>query len=282
MDSLGSAAKASRELLARGIVTPSVLAGMGLFLLAGQPRVPRPDGSRKSAPVAGGVWVREQFTLHRPLRLGQEVVVTGVVERRYARKGRVYSTTRAETRDPDGRLLVSNCTTGLVRYRRDPDLADYEEGRAEAEVPRPRPDLDVAGENPALATLRGLAVGETLVGPTTLVSLELMRTRDGARSRNPIHTDPEAARRAGLEAPIAGGSHVLSFVEEVLMDAWGPEALLHGACRDVRFVGQVRAGSRLTPRARVEAVTRERVDVALEVECEGRTAVTGTLLIPLA
>jgi acyl dehydratase len=226
--------------------------------------------------------VREQFTVHRPVFLDQEVVVTGAVERRYARKGRLYSTTRAETRDTRGRLLVSNCTTGLVRYRRDPDLADYEEGRAEADVPQPRPDADVAGENPALATLRGLAAGATLTGPTTLVPLELMRTRDGERSRNPIHTDPEAARRAGLEAPIAGGSHVLSFVEEVLMDAWGPEALLHGACNDVRFVGQVRAGSQVTPRARIEVVTRERVEVALEVECEGRTAVTGTLLIPLA
>ena len=66
------------------------------------------------------------------------------------------------------------------------------------------------------------------------------------------------------------------------MDAWGPELLLHGACSDVRFVGQVRAGRQLTPRAQVLAVTRERVDVALEVECEGRTAVTGTLRIPLA
>ena len=109
----------------------------------------------------------------------------------------------------------------------------------------------------------------------------MMRARDGGRSRNPIHTDPEAARRAGLEAPIAAGAHVLAFVQQALMEAWGAESLLHGSHTDVRWLAPVHAESRIEPRATVSARRDDRLEVDLEVGCEGRTALTGTLTIPL-
>ena len=39
--------------------------------LANQPRRPRADGGRRGA-IEGGVWVREQVTLHAPVRIGEE------------------------------------------------------------------------------------------------------------------------------------------------------------------------------------------------------------------
>ncbi len=285
---LGPDAKASRELVNSGRVPPDVLAAMTLFLLAGQPRRARPadpaakqDRRGEGRGVAGGVWVREHFTVHRPVRVGEAIEVTGEIQRGYSRGGRRYSVTTSETRDATGALLASNCTTGLVRYRRDDTLADSAEGLAEDAIRRPAPDPSAAAENPALETLRALRVGDVVRGPITLVDLEQMRARDGGQSRNPIHTDPEAARQAGLVAPIVGGSHVFGFLQEALIRALGQEALLHGACFDLRWVSQVRAGTGVEPTATVSAASEERVEMDLEVACEGRVAMTGSLAIPL-
>lgn len=283
---LGKGARASQALVAAGLVPPDALAVVTLMFLTGQPRGERPRESSRSAPekkrsaVAGSVWVREQYTIHGPVRIGEPLVARGEVSRQSVRSGRIYSTTVSQTRSADGAPRVTGCTTGLVRYRRDETLVDREEGRAEADVSVPRPDATAAAENPARDALRALCVGDVIRGPATEVTLDMMRVRDGGQSRNPIHTDPEAARRAGLPAPIAGGAHVLGFLLETLMQAWGSEALLYGACFDVRFTSQVRAGAAVEPFARVAAATEGEVGLDLRVDCEGRVAMRGTLVVP--
>ncbi len=285
---LGPEAKASRELLDAGRVAPDVLAGMTLLLLAGQPSRAQPANSAAKSErggqgrgVAGSVWVREHFTVHRPVRVGQMLEVTGAIQRDYSRGGRRYTVTLSETRSATGDLLASNCTTGLVAYRRDEELPDSEEGLDEDAIRRPAIDIGAAAENPAIETLRALRVGDDVRGEVTRVGLEQMRARDGGQSRNPIHTDPEAAKQAGLVLPIVGGSHVFAYLQEALMRALGKQALLHGACFDLRWVAQVRAGTCVEPRARVSAVLEDRVELDLEVGCEGRVAMTGSLAIPL-
>ena len=281
---LGPAAKASRELLDAGRVAPDVLAGMTLLLLAGQASRAQPAKSERGGPgrgVAGSVWVREHFTVHRPVRVGQMLEVTGAIQRDYSNGGRRYTVTLSETRSATGDLLASNCTTGLVRYRRDEELPDSEEGLDEDAIRRPALDIGAAAENPAIETLRALRVGDDVRGEVTRVGLEQMRARDGGQSRNPIHTDPEAARQAGLVLPIVGGSHVFAYLQEALMRALRKQALLHGACFDLRWVAQVRAGTCVEPRATVSGASDDRVELDLEVGCEGRVAMTGSLAIPL-
>jgi acyl dehydratase len=286
--SLGPEGKACGGLLASGIVPPNALTGMTLALIAGQPRREQPagsggsTGSTRPGPIAGGVWVREQITYHRPVRLGEELEIQGEMARRFTRNGRRYSTTTSETRRADGKLVVSSCTTGLVRYRRDPDLPDAEEGRAEADLRVPGPDPARALANPSRDVLLGLRAGARLAGPRTLVSLERMRALHGERPNNPIHTDPEAARAAGLDAPIAAGAQVLAFCQELLMQAWGAESLLHGAHFDVRWVSPVRAGTHVEPHASVRHADATRVLLDLEVACEGQSAMLGTLELPLS
>ena len=282
VESLGAWGRASRELFDAGFVPADVLMGMTLYLLAHQPRRPRADGQKRKGAVSGEVWVREQMTVHRPVRLGQELEIRGEAMRRYTRRGRRYGVTTSETRSKDGELLVSNCTTGLLQYRKHEGLEDQAEGVAEDQLSIPGPDATAASDNPSLETLRAVREDDRIEGEPTLVTLAMMRVRDAGRDDNPIHTDPEVARREGLAAPIAGGSHVLAFLQEALMRAWGPEALLHGAGFDVRWKAQTYAETRVTPRARIERVDPELATVSLEVEGEERTALTGTLRIPLA
>jgi hypothetical protein len=278
---MGDEGRASRALAARGFAPPELATGLTLALLQGQPRRPRSDGATPPGAVAGRVWVRERFTLHAPLPLDAPLVMTGATLRRYARKGRVYTTTASQTCDASGRLLAANQTTGLERYRPDPARGDFDEGVAEAQLTAPAPDPEAARRNPCVEAIRALRPGDLLVGAPVEISLERLRARDGPVPSNPIHSDPEAARAAGLDVPIAGGAHVLAFVQELLLGAWGDEALFHGAHLDVRWTAPVRAGTTLVPRAEVMNASPGEVVVALEARCQGVAAMVARLLLPL-
>jgi acyl dehydratase len=282
VSSLAPEGQTSRALLEAGIVPPHALTPLPLFLLAGQLRPERSREGSARGPIAGAVWTRIQITCHRPVNLDEVLETGGEIARRYARAGRLFSVSTSQTRNAAGQLVVSSCSTGMVQYRRDRSLADYEEGRRDEEVSRPSMDASAAAANPCLAALRDLRAGDRLTGPTVEVALEQMRDRDAGRDANPIHTDPDEARRAGLSAPIAGGAHVLAYLQDFLMRTWGAEVLLHGAYFDVRWISPVHAGKKVEPSATVSARSPDRVELQLEVACEGRSAMVGTLALPLA
>jgi acyl dehydratase len=277
---LGERAAPVAALHDAGFVPPDVLTGMTLLLLASQPRVRRAPGEDRK-PIEGGVWVREQVTYHAPVRLDEELVVSGEAARQFARRGRRYGVTRSETRDGAGRLLVSSCTTGLLSYRKDASLEDGEEGIPEALLSVSGADPTVAAANPHLERLRDVREGDVVETGPIRVTLAMMQRRDAGRDENRIHTDPEVARREGLAAPIAGGSHVLAFLQAALMEAWGREALLHGAHFDVRWVGQTRAGSAITPRVTVVRASPDGLECDLQIAGEERLVLRGTLHVPL-
>ena len=282
---LGDQGQGVKALVDLGWVPPDVLTGMTLHLLARQPRTPRSSEPRKGEPqkgaIEGGVWVREQVTYHTPMRAGESVVVTGESVRRFSRKGRRYGVTLAETVGDDGRLLVSNCTTGLLSYRKEAGLEDAHEGAGESDLSLPAPDWRTAAANPCLPRLAKVREGEVITGERARVTLIMMQQRDAGRDDNPIHTDPAVAEREGLAAPIAGGSHVLSFIQNRLMEAWGPECLLYGAHFDVRWIGQTFAESHVVPSARVVEVRPDRIGCEIEVEGEDRTLLRGKMILPL-
>ncbi len=287
---MGDHGPATRALIADGFVPPDLITGMTLFLLARQPqpepgREPGPDvpGKRpKASPIAGGVWVREQFTIHRPLRRADPFVVTGEATGRHVHKGRRYGTTRSQSHDSEGRRFASNLTIGLLSYRVEPHLVDEVEGLPLDRTPAPGPDPAAAAANPHLDELRSATVGERLGGHELVLSLAMMAARDTTTPDNPIHSDVEEARRAGLERPIAGGSHVLAFAIEPLLAAWGPGALSHGSRFDVRWRAPTEADAVIVPSATVIAVEPDRVDVDLTVTLgSGPVAMIGALTVPL-
>ena len=276
-DGMGPWSGPARALIAAGIVPPDVLTGMTLHLLATQPRRPSRGGARPKGAIEGGVWVREQVTYHAPMRIGEEIEIRGEAVQRYSLRGRRYGVNRSETRGADGRLLVTSVTTGLLQYRKEPGLADAVEG---TEVHAPAADAEAAAGNPSLQRLAAVRVGDVVAGDEALVTLEMMRARDAHRDDNPIHTDPAVAAREGLAAPIAGGSHVLAFLQAALMAEWGGEALLHGAHFDVRWKGQTHAGTTVRPRATVRRMDPA-IELDLEIEGPERTALTGRAVVPL-
>ena len=282
--SMGDHGPTIGALMAAGTLPPELMTGLTLFLLSGQPRRPRAEGAprKKGAPgVSGRIWAREQQTIRRPLRIGEAFTVEGSSSGRHVRNGRRYGTTEAETFDAQGRHAATNATTGLLSYRPDPDLVDGFEGLDPARRASPLPDFEAAERNPHLDALATAEEGEVLGGDPLVVTLAMMAARDTTDPNNPIHSDPEAARAAGLAKPIAGGDHVLSFALELVMARFGPEVLLHGACLDTRWKAPTECEAGIVPRATITEVVSDRVAIDYEVALEaGPLAMKGSLVIP--
>jgi acyl dehydratase len=281
-EGMGAYGDATRDLVNAGLVQPDLITGMTLFILARQPRRARVGAPKKASAIAGGVWVREQFTIHRPIKRTDPFVITGVSTGRYVKKGRRYCTNTCESHTSEGSLFASNLTTGLLGYKVQDGLADNVEGLPLEDTPAPLPDWNSAANNPHLAQLRTATVGQTLGGEEVLVSLAMMAARDTANPDNPIHSDLDEAKKAGLERPIAGGSHVLSFPVEAIMAEFGPESLLHGAHLDARWKAPTHADVRIVPTATIIEADPDRVVFDLRVDLvDGPTAMVGTITVPL-
>jgi acyl dehydratase len=278
---MGTYGDATRVLVANNTLQPDLICGMTLALLARQPRRPKPSGQRKASGVAGRVWVRERFTMHRPIAADDAWQVTGESTGTYVRKGRSYSTTRSTSTTSNGELFSTNLTTGLFSYRADPSLVDSVQGLAIEDTPTPEPDHGAARSNPHIEAIRSVSVGDVLGGVEVPMTLAMMAARDTDNPDNPIHSSAEEAKKAGLARPIAGGSHVLAFALEAVMRAFGPEALLHGANVDVRWKAPTEDDTVICPTATVTHVAADHVAFDLQVDLVGGpTALVGQLVIP--
>lgn len=80
------------------------------------------------------------------------------------------------------------------------------------------------------------------------------------------HSDPEAAKRDGLDAPIASGQHQMAFLHELFETAFGDRWAESGFI-DVRYVYAVRGGDALTMGLEIKKAQR-RPDGQLAIECD--------------
>lgn len=100
------------------------------------------------------------------------------------------------------------------------------------------------------------------------------------RPRPSIHSDPEAARKAGFRAPIAAGEQSYAMVANFLVDLFGI-AFLRGGKLEAVFLKPVFYGQRLTVHARVSARSGSATEMEVWVENEDRDRVlTGKAIVP--
>jgi acyl dehydratase len=174
-----------------------------------------------------GVHATHDLTLHRPARAGERLTTTATVVAVAPRRAGAYVLTRYETRDTRGeRVSTTDYGSVYLGVECEPDgalpPAPWERGRAFRDELTP----EWSEEIPIAATLAHVY-------------------SECARIWNPIHTDPEVARRAGLPAIILHGTATLALTVSA--------ALRHaprGAATPVRrlggrFTGMVPMPSRL-------------------------------------
>jgi acyl dehydratase len=88
---------------------------------------------------------------------------------------------------------------------------------------------------------------------------------------NPIHTDPEFARKAGLDGTIAHGMLILAYLSRFMAGNFGP-AWLTGGSLSARFKAPARPGDVITVSGRVTAVKKEGGStlISCEVLCQNQ------------
>ena len=125
-----------------------------------------------------------------------------------------------------------------------------------------------------------------ITGSPRLVTQETINRYGELNGDNDIvHYDAEFARAAGFRAPIAHGMMTMGYLSETLREAWGMAWLTSGAL-DVRWVGPVYPGDRVTPSAQVIDRTEDGDGVRLtaEVWCDdqdGRRVLMGSASVRL-
>ena len=265
---LGAAARATRRLVESGVVPPQAVTANTV------------DLGFRNYDLVGGIYLREQVTYCRPLLIGETLRIEGEVTATYVRNGRRRRIMSSRSLDERGQVAVISRSTGVVQFQPAHDL----------EVDEPEPSLapaypsggEHARQNPSRERLLQLADNWVVEGMPEEVTLAMMVANAGKADRNPIHTDAQVAERAGLDAPIAGGPHVLSFVQELLMRELGLQVLLYGSHFDVRWISPVRVGSLVRARARLRRKVELEAVLDLEVHCNDRKAMLGECRIPLS
>jgi acyl dehydratase len=216
--------------------------------------------------IAGGIQVGQRLELINPPRVGRRIVVRGRLAEKFRRKGRPFFVLESTTEDEDGRLLLRSRTVNLVSLER-----EMEDGRVEVSGPAEGQRF----KHPS---------GQPLPPVVRLVNQEHMTLFED-EGRVSIHTDDDFARAHALPAAVAASSHTLSFIVEMLLDAFGDD-YLHDSVLDVRFVAPVYAGDRV----RAGGVVTQREPGAagqlltIAVWCEnqrGRVVAAGTAALTL-
>ncbi len=89
---------------------------------------------------------------------------------------------------------------------------------------------------------------------------------DVVGDHNPLHVDPEYAKKTKFKTTIAHGPLVISFISEMMMNWLGAGWIEGGKLLDVRFRAPVRSGDEITIQGRV--THKRSVDSLNTIECE--------------
>jgi acyl dehydratase len=179
-----------------------------------------------------GVHASHDLTLHRPIRAGDRLTTTATVVAVAPRRAGAYVLTRYETRNARAER-VSTTDYGSVYL----GVACEPEGSLLPRAALPKDEGDSKGED---AWTEEVPIAATLAHVYS----------ECARIWNPIHTDPEVARRVGLPSIILHGTATLALSVSAALrhDERGLAArVTRLACR---FTGMVPLPSRLLVQGR--------------------------------
>ena len=96
------------------------------------------------------------------------------------------------------------------------------------------------------------------------------------RRRQNIHTDRNAAAKAGFAAPIAAGEHTIAVAMQLLVDRFG-ERFLRGGAFEVVLIKPVLFGDTIVAHARVNRIDGDAIDLAIWVDKQsGARVLDGT------
>jgi acyl dehydratase len=118
-------------------------------------------------------------------------------------------------------------------------------------------------------SISGSVIGQSL-SPLVKPPIEqeqLRRYAAASGDYNPIHLDPEAARRVGLDGVIAHGMLSMAFLGQFVNQQIADEPGARVGRLKVRYIGMVRLGDTLTCLGKITARTEGEQETAITLEC---------------
>lgn len=193
-----------------------------------------------------GLHQKEEIWLGSPARLGDRVVLTGRFVDKYVKREKGYIVTDAEARSVvDGRLLVRHRSTEIAHIEPGTQLgttssAPGSERRVEGIWP--------TGVVPIEQLHRDAEPGTPVIGPRKHVMQAQMSVFSNVQAFwRSIHTDLEAAHRAGLPATLAQGLMESLYLSEFGTQLFGAPWFMTGWML-TSFLQPVFSGDWLEPR----------------------------------
>ncbi|MBN1188519.1 MAG: MaoC family dehydratase [Dehalococcoidales bacterium] len=132
--------------------------------------------------------------------------------------------------------------------------------------------------------INSLQAGQALPGFKKLITQEEINLYASAsRDFNPVHIDPEFARKTVAGGTIAHGMLILAYVSRMMTEAFG-KSWLTGGRFNIRFKSPARPGDTISIQGSVQKILdeSEQSKVHCEVLCanqKGDTVITGEAVV---
>jgi acyl dehydratase len=163
------------------------------------------EGVRNGISANGGVNMVQGLVQHRPLKLGEDIIVTGEILE-------VEQTPRG---------TVTTSETWFANARGERAITAFRRSLKTDPTKEADPNLRGAGTRPDAVVTDVAALKE--LGTYSLTP-EHVRGY-GLRTTNYLHTEPEAAKRAGYRAPIIGGGHGVRYMTAAIWQKFNPTTI---------------------------------------------------------
>ncbi|HRH85227.1 MAG TPA: MaoC/PaaZ C-terminal domain-containing protein [Rubrivivax sp.] len=108
------------------------------------------------------------------------------------------------------------------------------------------------------------------IAPVTPLQLALFAAASG--DHNPLHLDPDVARRAGFDKPVVHGMLSMALAGRLFTREFGPHALLR---LHTRFVGVALAGDAIELTAALRSATNSEAHYTLRATTEHTEVLSG-------
>jgi len=255
--------EASSDVADRWIgVAPPAYAAVLLFRVAGEflwdPRI--------AAFTKTLIHVDQTFTYPSPIYEGDEIVITGNVDRVRERSGSYFVTFNASAAAGDRPVLESRSTFLMS------DQAAAEPGSDGSEPPA---EERAANEEPTKRALPEDGAEDTIARSASRA--DLVRYSAATADFNPLHWDHDSARNAGLDGVVVHGLLLNAWLTQHAASFADGEAPI--AAIKARFRNALRPAVPATTVASVRSAGDDKVGVSLHLDAEGATIVTAEATI---
>lgn len=190
-----------------------------------------------------GLHQLEEFWYHAPVPFGSTVTLTGSYIDKYERRGKGYCVLDVDVRDENGKLLVRQKSTEIMRI---PEGIKMGAGSSTSGGKRVSGAIS---ENVSVAEKASLelAPGTPVPSLKKIAHNDEMAVFSGIHfNRHNIHTDDNVSTAAGFRVRLAQGAQTTCWLSEMLCNFFGPAAWFSSGWMKNAYLQPVFAGDELT------------------------------------